>query len=439
MHADVAPIRTSRIIQRTPFFYGWVILVVGTLGNIMTSPGQTYAISIFIEHFIADLGVSRSLVSTFYTIGTLTGSFVLPFVGRQVDQRSPRLMVGLIAGLFGLACLYMSTVQTGWMLLIGFILVRMLGQGSLGLVSTYIVNQWWLRRRGLMMGLSGVMMALLGVGTFPSLINWLIPWFGWRTTYALLGAALLLVMVPVGVIFFRARPELYGLLPDGLQPQTAHGSHTAHGPHPAGSVIVEENWTAEEATRTAAFWIIAAGLASISMLSTGLMFHMVSIFADNQLSATAAAAVYVPIAITTAFANLGSGFLVDKVPVRFMLMTALLLEALALWMAPSLDGVTLAVLYGVVLGVLGGLMRTLSTVVYATFFGRRHLGAISGISSTVLVAASALGPLPMGLARDLLGEYNQALYLLSLLPLGLAVLALFMRRPHKPATEPRRA
>ena len=181
MHADVAPIRTSRIIQRTPFFYGWVILVVGTLGNIMTSPGQTYAISIFIEHFIADLGVSRSLVSTFYTIGTLTGSFVLPFVGRQVDQRSPRLMVGLIAGLFGLACLYMSTVQTGWMLLIGFILVRMLGQGSLGLVSTYIVNQWWLRRRGLMMGLSGVMMALLGVGTFPSLINWLIPWFGWRT------------------------------------------------------------------------------------------------------------------------------------------------------------------------------------------------------------------------------------------------------------------
>ena len=422
-HTVAPPVRVSRMIQRIPFYYGWIVLAAGTFGLIMTSPGQTYSISIFIEHFISDLGISRSLVSTFYTIGTLTGSFVLPFVGRQIDQRSPRIVAGIIAALFGLACIYMSSVQNGLMLLFGFVAVRMLGQGSLGLVSTYIINQWWMRRRGAMMGISGVMMALLGVGAFPSLLNWLIPQVGWRLTYVILGVVLLLVMMPIAIIFYRSRPETFGLLPDGAK--TLPKIVTSKGE------IAEENWTAKEASRTPAFWIIAMGLASISMLSTGLQFHMVSIFLDNQLSADAAASIYFPLAVTTAIVTLGSGILVDRIGVRYLLMAALLLQALALWLAPSLSGMVIAMLYGIVLGCLQGLQRTVSTVVFASYFGRLHLGAISGISSTILVAGSALGPLPMALARDLLGEYDQALYFLSILPLLLAVVSLFMKRPRK--------
>lgn len=417
-------VQTSRLIQRTPFFYGWVVLIAGTFGMVMTSPGQTYAISIFIEQFIVDLGISRSLVSTFYTIGTLVGSFALPFVGRQVDRRSPRLMAGIIAVLFGLSCLYMSLVQNGLMLLVGFVLVRMLGQGSLGLVSTYIINQWWMRRRGTINGIAGVAMALLGVGAYPNLINWLIPLVGWRATYVILGLALLLLMVPVALIFFRSRPELYGQFPDGVPPRPAV-------PGQAGDV--EDNWTAAEATQTAAFWIIVTGLASISMLSTGLTFHMVSIFADNALPASIAAAVFVPIAATTAVVNLVSGVLVDRLPVRFVLATALILQVIALWMAQGLTGTGLAIIYGMVLGGLMGLQRTVSTVALATYFGRLHLGSISGTASTVLVGASALGPLPMALARDFLGQYNLALSVLSLIPLVLAVVSLWMRKPERKA------
>lgn len=436
--SDAGTIRTSRIIQRTPFFYGWVVLIAGTFGLIMTSPGQTYSISIFIEHFIADLGISRSMVSSFYAVGTLVGSFALPFVGRQVDRRSPRLMVAIIAGLFGLACIYMSLVQAGWMLLIGFIAVRMLGQGSLGLVSTYVINQWWMRRRGMMNGIAGVLMALLGVGMFPNLINWLIPQVGWRMTYVILGLVLLGVMLPVGALFYRERPERFGLRPDGgraakplLKADATHVETAANAQDDPDDDVQEENWTAPEATRTTAFWIIVMGMASISMLSTGLTFHMVSIFGDNALPADAAAAVFVPIAFTTAIVNLASGILIDRMPVRFLLATALVLQALALWMAQVLSGVPMAVLYGVVLGGLMGLMRTINTVALASYFGRQHLGSITGISSTVLVAGSALGPLPMGLARDMLGEYNLALNLLALLPLTLALVSLFMRRPTK--------
>lgn len=415
---------SSKIVSKSPVYYGWVILAAGTFGLIMTSPGQTYVNSIFIDHFIRDLDISRSLVSTLYLVGTLTASLALPWVGRQVDQQGQRLMAVAISVAFGLSCLYMGFVRNALMLLIGFTLLRMLGQGSLSLVSTNIINQWWVRRRGPLLGLSGVAMALLGVGAFPNVVNWLIPHLGWRLTYGVLGVALLLVMTPVAWLFFRNRPEEYGLQPDGLTDGTS-----AAGPAAVASTLVEEHWTVPEAMRTPVFWVFLAGLASISMLGTGLQFHIVSIFADNGLTPAMAAASYVPIAVTSAALNLASGFLVDRIRLRVMMALALMLQALSLWMVASLGTAALALTFGVVIGATTGLMRTVSTVAWAKYYGRRHLGSISGVTSTVLVAASALGPLPMGVARDWFGTYTTTLNVLAIIPLGLAVASLFVDRP----------
>jgi len=406
--------------------------MIATLGAIMTSPGQTFAVSIFIEQFILDLGISRSLVSTLYTIGTLCGSLALPIVGRQFDRRGARILMTIIALLFGFACLYMGYVQNALMLGIGFVLVRMLGQGSLGMVSTNLINQWWVRHRGPVLGLSGTAMALIGVGGAPNLINWLIPQVGWRTTYMLLGAVLLLVMTPLAWIFVRNRPEDHGLLPDGVKmaettvdPATGIGTGTQPVP--------EENWTRAEAIRTPIFWVFMLGLASLSMLGTGLTFHIVSIFADNGMSAALAATSFVPVAVTTAITNLGSGFLVDRVRLRVLMAISLVLQVVSLWMVSYLSSIFLAMAFGVVLGATNGLQRTISTVAWAKYYGRLHLGSITGVTTTVLVASSALGPMPMGIARDLLGSYGATLKLLAIIPLVLAIACLFVDRPEKPA------
>lgn len=397
----------------------------------MTSPGQTFAVSIFIEQFIQELGISRSLVSTLYTAGTLVGSLALPIVGRQFDQRGARITMTVITLLFGLACVYMGFVQNAIMLGVGFVLIRMLGQGSLSMVSTNVINLWWVRHRGPILGISGTLMALIGVGGTPNLINWLIPQVGWRVTYMLLGAVLLLLMTPLAWFFTRNRPEDHGLLPDGAQsPQAQPGQATG-----IGTVAVpaaEENWTRAEAIRTPIFWVFLLGLASVSMLGTGLMFHIVSIFADNAMTPALAAAAYVPLAFTTAITNLGSGFLVDRVRLRVLMAIALFLQILSLWMVSYLSNLWLALLFGVVLGATTGLQRTVSTVAWAKYYGRQNLGSITGITTTVTVAASALGPMPMGIARDLLGSYGTTLQLLSLIPSVLAVASLFVDRPTKP-------
>lgn len=165
--------RTSRLINKTPFYYGWIIMLAGTIGIIMTSLGQTYAVSIFVDYFINDLNISRTTVSTLYTVATLVGSAALPLIGRLVDQRGPRLMVVAVALLFSAACIYMGFVQNMITLGLGFIVILMFGQGSLTLISENVINRWWVRRRGMIMGISGMTMALLGIGGFPNLINWL--------------------------------------------------------------------------------------------------------------------------------------------------------------------------------------------------------------------------------------------------------------------------
>ena len=416
--------RKSRLVTSSPVYYGWVILAVGSLGGVMTSPGQTYAFSAFLDHFIEDLGLSRSLVSTLYTAGTLTASFVLPFVGRQFDRRGARFMIALISLLLGLACVYMSFVRNALMLGIGFFLLRQLGQGSLSLVSKNVINLWWVRRRGVVMGISGVFGALLG-GLFPYLINALIPLYGWRATYAILGGLLLFVMLPIGWIFTRDKPEDHGIEPDGMTTRKKNGGESGD--------VLETNWTLTQALHSSAFWLVTAGLASMSMLNTGLIFHLFSIFKDSGLSSTVAASVFVPIAATGALVQLVSGLLIGRVPVRMLLSLALVLETLILVMAPALNSLEMAYGFGLCMGVQTGLEMIVASVVFANYFGRLHLGSIAGFAMTLLVASSALGPMPIGVARDLLGSYTIVLSSFAILPFVLAVACfLFCKPPGAP-------
>jgi sugar phosphate permease len=423
-------LRKSALVTRSPVFYGWVILVAAGVGRILTSPGQTYTVSVFIDHFMRDLNLSRSLVSALYLVGTLTGSLALPFVGRQIDRHGPRLMVGAITALLALACVYMSLVQGAVTLAVGFVLIRMLGQGSLGLVCTTVVNRWWVRRRGTVLGLLGMVVSVLGTGTFPSLANALIGRFGWRASYALLGLLVAAVMLPVGLIFFRRQPEDYGLLPDGREADgdQAPRAESVLQPQEADQ---EVHWTRREAIRTPAFWILSVGGACISALGTGLHFHMVSIFDDAGMSAAAAAAAFMPLALTGALVRVASGVLADRVPVRYLLSAALVGLAASLVMAPRLVGTPSALIYGILLGATGSLQLTVSGVAWARYYGRRHLGSVSGVAMLVSIAGSALGPLPMGLARDLMSSYGPMLTASAVLPLILAIVALWARRPTK--------
>lgn len=407
------PTLTSRTIDRSPVYFGWLVLAAATLGLIMTTPGQTLAVSVFLDRIIADLGLTRSTVSLLYTIGTLTGAVALPFIGRFIDRRGPRVAVVIISSLFAFACAFMGAVGGILTLLIGFILIRSLGQGALSLVSMHAVNIWFVRRRGLAVGLAGLGVAL-ATAAFPLIIEGLIEAVGWRNAYVVLGGVVALVMVPVGAIFFRVHPERYGLAPDGRLAKPE-------------ATVKELDYTAAQARRTWTFWLFVSGDFLISMLGTALVFHHYSIMAASGLDRIAAATVFVPFGIATAATNLVTGYLMDRVPPRFLLSTMLLLQTLGLILATHVTSTPLMLVYGALLGITQGMRGTVSASVHAHLFGRKYIGSIKGFVSAMTVAGSSVGPLVVALGFDAFGSYGPILLASATLPLVVAVTAPWLR------------
>ncbi len=410
----VPPAAASRFVERSPVHYGWVVLAAGTVGMAMTIPGQTVGVSVFLDRIIDDLELSRSAVSAAYTVGTLLGSLTLPFVGRAVDRHGPRRAVIVIALLFAFACGTVGLAQGLVTLLLGFTLIRGLGQGALSLVSMHAVNIWFVRRRGVAMGLAGVGFAI-ATAAAPFGIEALIASFDWRWAYGVLGLAVAVVMVPVGGGLFRHRPEHYGVLPDGYRPPALRRRQRP-----------ERHFTLQEARRTVTFWLYVTGGFLTSGLGTGLVFHHFSIMNQNGLGRPEAATMFVSYGLVTAGAALAAGYLVDRMPPRFLLGVAQGLMAAAMLMATRVTSVGAIIAYGVALGCMQGMSQALQSTVYAYYFGRVHLGAIKGLSATITIAGAAVGPLLLSVGFDVAGSYAPVLALAAVLPVALAVTAPFL-------------
>jgi MFS transporter, OFA family, oxalate/formate antiporter len=411
----------SRVIARSPIYYGWVILAAATFAMIMTTPGQTVGVSVFLDHIIAELNISRPVVSLMYTVGTLGGALSLPFVGRFIDARGPRRAVTLIAALFALACAFMGLVNGLVMLLMGFLVVRGLGQGALSLVSIHVINLWFIRRRGLAVGIAGVGMAV-GTAVFPLLIEILIVQLGWRMAYMALGLLVALTILPLGTLLFRERPERFGLVPDG------HADPKREAP-PA-----EVTMTLQEARRTATFWLFSSASFMAAALGTALLFHHYSIMEWRGLDRLTAARAFVPLGFIMAAANLSTGALMDRVSPRYLLSFMLLMQSAILLMAMYITSSALVLLYGAVLGMSSGMSLAIAGAVYAHYFGRQHIGAIKGTATTIALAGTAFGPFIFAVGLDWFGGYAPVLVLTALPPLALALLAPFVKPPRARST-----
>ena len=411
-------VRASRVIQATPFFYGWVVLLAGTLGIVMMGPSQTFTVGLFVESFEQDFGLTRSGFSLLYGLATLAASLMLPITGRFVDRRGPRRAMVTVTLAFGVACLAMAWVQGALSLFIVLLLLRFLGFGSMQLVSNNAIAQWFIRRRGFVMGLSGQALAV-SLLLFPALAQFLIDQFGWRGAWVAFGLLAWVIMLPVSWLFYRDRPESYGLQPDG--------DHVE--PSQATRLVNHEDWTLAEARRTGVFWLFAVSLAALTMIMAGLVFHQSSLFAERGLARETAIHAFQVSALGSIVGNLATGQLLDKISARLLLAAMAVLLAAAMLMVLVMITPWQAVAYAALMGLATGSYRVMDSTVWAKYFGRLHLGKIRGATMIGTLGGTAFGAYPLGLSYDVTGSYAPALLSLLVLPLGITLAALFVQRP----------
>jgi len=421
---------------KLPFFYGWVVLAVCTLSIVSSIPGQTMGVGIFTDALMDALGLSRTQLSLAYALGTIASGLFLTRAGRYIDRHGLRVMGALSAAGLGLSLVLMSRATDLAAILplprmfaamatvfVCFMSLRFFGQGCLTMVARVGIGQWFNRRRGRAVALMGLVTAFC-FSVSPKYLNHLLETHGWQGASLILAALAGFGMTALALLFFRDRPEDCGLTMDGVPEPVTEGETGLPLP-------VQREFTLREATRTLAFWAYNLGPASQGLIVTALTFHLASIGEQAGLGREAAYSIFIPMAFFSVTTNMVGGWLSDRINLKWLLlyMTFMQFVGTAGLAAFGTPLGRWAIIVG--FGSSGGLFSTMTTVPFPRYFGRAHLGAISGLGMSIMVYASAIGPYFFSKGLDLFGSYQAVILACLALPIATGTLGALARDPQQ--------
>jgi len=439
-------------------YYGWVMVGVSTVATVATSPGQSFLVGTFNEAIRADLGLSLSGLSLAYLVATFCASLPLTLVGKAGDRFGTRRVMAVVAAGLGVACWLIGGgtwlasrvgeeggVVRWWAVLVAltaaFFLLRFLGQGALGLVSSHVLAMWFERRLGLAESVRHLGMPLANA-VLPGLVLGLIAVVGWRGAYGALGVAVWLVVLPMVWLLYVNRPEDVGQHIDGGRVERVGAERRSVDPDEpldleVGGGIAEPPgapvFTLGGALRTRVYWTVVGCLMANALAGTAFVFHVQPMVLDLGLTKGAGAGVMATFGVSSLLMTLPAGWLCDRLSLRGLLglATVGLGASCALYASSAWSGEALVVLhlaYGV-LGLSQALMFVLASPILARYFGRPHHGAIRGSMTTFMVVGTSVGPFAMSWGRDVLGTFYWPYLGVAVAAVPLSVLALVMSRP----------
>lgn len=391
------------------FFYGWFIVLASFAAHLGEGGMLGYALGVFVIPFEEEFGWSRATIGGAVTLGTLGGALVSPFIGRIVDKQGPRAMMTWGGILLGAVLASLAFMQN----LLHFYVLYPIGRGvalsSLGLGSTVAVANWFIIKRGRAMGigLSGIS---LGGFLTPLISQGLIDAFGWRWAWIGLAIFAWVLIVPPSWIWVRHKPEDMGLRPDGLPPRGVNNDIPTIEKSSGYGQEEEENWTLGAALRTPVFWVLIVSVALASLAVSAIILHQIPHFRDIGIGEAQAASVLSVFALTNGVTRFLSGYVVERVSVRWCLPVTYFGSAVGMLLLAQVHDLSSAYLFAVVYGLAAGGVPTLSTVMWADYFGRQFIGTIRGSVAPFQMGAVASGPLIAGLVYDITGQYTTVFF-----------------------------
>ena len=394
--------------------------------------------AIFTNQFIEHFGLSRTELSMAYLLGTVSSAVFLTRAGRLYDRMGARFVIVAASILLGVALTFVATIDLiadalarispfasaafifplVW---VGYFGVRFAGQGVLSGAATNVLLVWFDRRRGIMSGTRAVF-ATLGFSMAPVGLAWMIGVASWRGALLALAAIVGIGFSSLALLLVRDTPESCGLLPDGHRPGTD-----------AKRLDAIPDVTFSDVRRSSVFWIYSLVLALYGLFITGVVFHIIAIFAEAGRTADEAFAYFFPAAMVAVGVNLLGSWLADRARLKWLLVAELLGFIIGTWGMLSLDQTWGYWTFIAGIGIASGLWGVLSNLSFIRFFGRRYLGEISGLNMTLSVIGSAIGPALFSLGNDLFGSYHAGTWVTLALSTVLLILALIIKQ-----VEPRR-
>ena len=390
------------------FTYGWKSLLAATIGTMCGIFTLTnYTQGFFVGPVTSEFGWSAPQFFLSYTVlmcsGLLTGPLI-GFIAQKVGLRT----VGII-GLIGHSLAYVVlSLNNGSLMLwyLSWALVAILGAGSLPIIWTGVLNNWFSKHRGKAIGIT---MAGTGLGAFllPPIVEFLIANHGWRTAYRGIGLGALCVSLPIVLALFKEKPEVNEV----AQTQEASNQVTSWG------------LTTREAIRTKQFWILGAVLFLTVIVVAGWLSNFERIMTEQGFERSSIAQIAAVMGLTVILGRLMVGALVDRfwapgVAACFFLVATLGLLILIMTQVTLASALVVAVMIGLAAG------AELDLLAYLTgkYFGPAHYPAVFGVIIAFFTVGADMAPPIFGMAAQVFQGYETVL----LISVGLLLLSILL-------------
>lgn len=381
---------------------------------------MVHAFGAYVAVLADEKGWSKTALAAGAALHSLEGAVLGPALGWAMDRFGARNIVqaGLVFLAGGFVALSQVETLAGFY---GAVLLLALGTSLSGYFPLTITLVHWFRRwRARALAFTGLGLALGGVAV--PIVAWTMQTWGWRATAVGSAVVALVVGIPLARVL-RRDPSEIGETEDGLPP--AGPSPSAGEPLPA-----EREFTAREAVRTSAFWLLALGHGFALLVVTAVNVHAITHMKEGLGYSVAQASLVITLMTVAQAAGVLMGAAVgDKWDKRLIAAACMVAHMLGLLMLTFAIGPWMLGAFAVLHGVAWGLRGPLMQAIRADYFGLQAIGMIMGLSAFIISLGQIAGPMVAGGFADWQGHYRWGFTVLAVVAGAGSVLFLMAKRP----------
>jgi len=394
-------VKSSGVLKN--IYWGWFV-VAGAFVTLAVSYGARYCFGVFVRPMFLEYQWQMSAISLGFSINILMYALGGLVSGRLIDSMAPRWIMTIGACITGIGFILTGFVRTPGQLYLTYGVLCGIGSAGIGIVvSGSSVGKWFVRRRGLAIGVASIG---IGFGTMAltPVAGYIVKNHHWQNGFVFLGILVLVVGVLISQILMkRARPEEYGNTPDNDSLEI-----TRSGQKPA---ILQASPVA--VLKDYRFWILVICFGSAIMVQTMMFVHQVGYAVNNNIDRIAAASSLGAIGVASIFGRFFFGWFSDRIhDPKYSALLGYLVMASGMVILLHTKTAGMLYAYALVFGFGYGSIAPLMPVLISDRFGRNVLGSAFGLLVFFTAGiGGSIGPVLGGVIYDTAGSYDHAWHL----------------------------
>ena len=411
-------------------YYGYWLILAAFIAQFVAIGVQNYVIGPFMIPMITELEWTRAQFTLPRTIGQVVMAFTGFFIGTLVDRKGARgfMLVGTVVLALSLYALGEISTLWHWIVLNGIALT--IGAALIGnLVVNVTLAKWFVDFRGRAVAFAAMGISFAGVLLTPA-VTWTIDEYGWRLAWQMLAFGSVIFVIPAALAMRRA-PEDYGMHPDGRS-----ASDVENGLTQRAIDDFNQSMTRPQALRSVTFYWLVLAFGMFGITIQVMLLQTVPFMTDAGYDRTTAALMITVASVPALLSKPIWGWLIDGLQPKPLASMSAAITGCSLFVIvfTAQSASTSGLIAGFALLGLGwGGMIPLQEVIWASFFGRRYLGAVRSAALPFTLLITAAAPLGTSYYYDVVGNYNGAILAVGAANVISAIMILFLKKPQRNA------